>query len=141
MINEKTRRSSQGGWSQARYQCCAGNFHLDHIKEVVDTPDRVVRVDRIQHIVVSGDEVAVPLLKRQLPQHLAEKVVDVVRMERHVGEPDILDRTFAAVREKDAETDAEKVQELMDEWRSGGLGVAGPEATLRAFQMGQVDEG
>ena len=141
MINEKTRRSSQGGWSQARYQRRAGNFHLDHIKEVVDTPDRVVRVDRIQQIVVSGDEVAIPLLKRQLPQHLAEKVVDVVRMERHVGEPDILDRTFAAVREKDAETDAEKVQELMDEWRSGGLGVAGPEATLRAFQMGQVDEG
>jgi peptide subunit release factor 1 (eRF1) len=61
-------------------------------------------------------------------------------MERHAGEVDILERTFAAVREKDAGTDAEMVQELMDERRSGGLGVAGPEATLRAFQMGQVDE-
>ena len=28
----------------------------------------------------------------------------------------------------------------MDAWRSGGLGVAGPEATLSAFQLGQVDE-
>ena len=44
------------------------------------------------------------------------------------------------MRERDAETDVEKVQELMDAWRSGGLGVAGPEATLSAFQLGQVDE-
>jgi peptide subunit release factor 1 (eRF1) len=28
----------------------------------------------------------------------------------------------------------------MDAWRSGGLGVAGPEATLKALEMGQVDE-
>ena len=44
------------------------------------------------------------------------------------------------MRDKDAETDVEKVQELMDAWRSGGLGVAGPEATLSAFQLGQVEE-
>ena len=49
-------------------------------------------------------------------------------------------RTMTALREKDAETDVEKVQELMDAWQSGGLGVAGPEATLSAFQLGQVDE-
>ncbi len=47
---------------------------------------------------------------------------------------------MAALREKDAETDVEKVQELMDAWKSGGLGVAGPEATLSAFQLGQVEE-
>lgn len=140
VVNEKTRRSSQGGWSQARYQRRADNIHLHHVKEVVETLDRIVRTERIEQVVVSGDEVAVPLLRDQLPQHLAEKVVDVVRMQRNVGEADIFDRTFTAVREKDAETDAEKVRELLDAWQGGGLGVAGPEATLSAFQMGQVDE-
>jgi hypothetical protein len=47
---------------------------------------------------------------------------------------------MGALRQKDAETDVEKVQELMDAWKSGGLAVAGPEATLSAFQLGQVDE-
>ena len=47
-----------------------------------------------------------------------------------------VERTMASLREKDAETDVEKVQELMDAWKSGGLGVAGPEATLSAFQLG-----
>ena len=28
----------------------------------------------------------------------------------------------------------------MNAWQSGGLGVAGPEATLSALQLGQVDE-
>jgi peptide chain release factor subunit 1 len=140
VINEKTRRSSQGGWSQARYQRHAENIHLHHVKEVVAVLDRVVREERIQHLVVSGDEVAVPLFRDQLPVQLQAKLVDVVRLERHADDLDIFDRTITAVREKDAETDAEKVREVLDEWRSGGLGVAGPEATLHAFQMGQVDE-
>jgi peptide subunit release factor 1 (eRF1) len=32
------------------------------------------------------------------------------------------------------------VAQLVDAWKSGGLAVAGPEAALSAFQLGQVDE-
>jgi peptide subunit release factor 1 (eRF1) len=35
VVNEKTRRSTVGGWSQARYQRHADNMHLRHVKEVV----------------------------------------------------------------------------------------------------------
>lgn len=138
--NEKTRRSQKGGWSQARYQRRAENVHLHHIKEVVETLDKIVRDDDISQIVVAGEEVALPILKEQLPKHLAEKIVDVITLQRHADGANILETTMASLREKDAETDAEKVQELMDAWHSGGLGVAGPEATLSAFQLGQVDE-
>ena len=44
------------------------------------------------------------------------------------------------MREEDAKTDAEKVERLMREYRSRGLAVAGPEATLEALANGQVDE-
>ena len=138
--NEKTRRNSKGGWSQARYQRRAENFHLHHVKEVVDTLDRIVREENINHIVVEAEEVALPIFKEQLPKHLAEKVVDVTTLQRQGDDSDLLERTQAALRVKDAETDAEKVEELMDAWQSGGLGVAGPEATLSALQLGQVDE-
>ena len=63
-----------------------------------------------------------------------------VKLQRNAQDASFLETTFDAIRMKDAETDAEKVQELLDEWQSGGLGVAGPEATLRAFELGQVDE-
>jgi peptide subunit release factor 1 (eRF1) len=136
----KTRRSSMGGWSQARYQRRADNFHLHHVQEVVDTLDRTVRDDNIQHIIVSGDEVAVPLLKEALPAHLREKLLDVVKLDRRAVEHEIAQASLEALRQKDAETDQERVQQVIDAWRAGALGVAGPEATLQALQMGQVDE-
>ena len=139
VVGEKTRRTSKGGWSQARYQRRVENFHTQHVKEVVDTLDRIVREEGIEQIVVAGAEVAVPLLREQLPKHLADKIVDVIAKPDN-GDGGLFDATLAALREKDAETDVEKVQELMDAWQSGGLGVAGPEATLSAFQLGQVEE-
>ena len=139
VVGEKTRRSSQGGWSQARYQRCADNFHLLHIKEVVDTLARIVRDEEIQHVVVAGAEVAMPILREQLPKDLAEKIVEIGPHEDSEAGT-FLERTMAALREKDAETDVEKVRELLDAWKSGGLGVTGPEATLSALQLGQVDE-
>ena len=136
----KTRRSSMGGWSQARYQRRAENFHLHHVKEVVETLDRIVRADNIEHVIIAGDEVVVPLLKEQLPPHLADKLVDVLKLERDAGEDEIVEATLEALRQKDAESDAERVAELIGAWQGNGLGVVGPEATLRALQMGQVDE-
>ena len=136
----KTRRTSMGGWSQARYQRRAENFHLHHIKEVVETLDRVVRKDNIQRIIVLGDDVVVSSLKDALPAHLAEKVVDVGRVDSHASEDDIVAETLDLLRQKDADTDREKVTELVGAWQGGGLGVVGPEATIRALQMGQVEE-
>ena len=136
----KTRRSSMGGWSQARYQRRAENLHLHHIKEVVETLDRVVREDNIQRIIVLGDDVVVSSLKDALPADLTEKVVDVGRVDRHASEDDIVAETLDLLRQKDADTDREKVTELVGAWQGGGLGVVGPEATIRALQMGQVEE-
>ena len=138
--NEKTRRSQKGGWSQARYQRRAENFHLHHIKEVVETLDKIVREENINHLVVAIEEVARPIFDEQLPKHLAEKIVDTLTLQRNADGSNILETTMAALRDKDSETDAEKVEQLMDAWQSGGLGVAGPEATLSAFQLGQVEE-
>jgi peptide subunit release factor 1 (eRF1) len=138
--NAKTRRSMQGGWSQARYQRHLENFHLHHMKEVVAILDRVVREENINQIVVACDEVARPTLMEQLPKHLAEKIVDVVKLDIRTPEQQVLTETLEALRGKDAETDAEHVQRMLDAWRAGGLGVAGPAGVMAALEMGQVEE-
>ena len=139
IVGEKTRRTSKGGWSQARYQRRADNFHLLHIKEVVDTLGNIVQEEDIQHVVVAAADVALPILREQLPKELADKVVEIGPHEDSEN-GSFVERTIAALREKDAETDVEQVQALIDAWKSGGLAVAGPEATLSALQLGQVDE-
>lgn len=138
--NVKTRRTSMGGWSQARYQRHIDNFHQQHMKEVVDVLDRVVRDESINHVVISCDDSTRPLLMQELPKHLAEKVVDVVHMERNAPDDAILQETLEALRARDAETDQDRVEAMIGAWRAGGLATVGPEETLNALQMGQVEE-
>ena len=52
---------------------------------------------------------AVAKLREQLPQQLADKIVDVVKLQRNAQDASFLETTFDAIRMKDAETDAEKV--------------------------------
>jgi peptide chain release factor subunit 1 len=140
VTGEKTRRHSQGGWSQARYQRHIENFHLQHVKDVVETLDAVVREEQIEHIVIAGPETAITLLRENLPQHLADKVNTTTKLDLSASDAEVLESTLESFHERLAETDAERVEALMNAWRGGGLGVAGPEATLRALEMGQVDE-
>jgi len=138
--NEKTKHHKQGGWSQARYQRHTENFHLQHAKEVVDAVDRIVRDEGLDKILISGDEVIVPLLREQLPKQLAERVVDIVRLDIRTPEHEVLAATMAALRQRDAETDRERVDALLDAYRANGLGTVGAENVRRAFELGQVDE-
>jgi peptide chain release factor subunit 1 len=138
--NVKTRKTSMGGWSQARYQRHIDNFHEQHMKEVVDILDRVVREEAINQIVLSCDEVARPLLMEEMPKHLAEKVVDLVHIDIKTPEHQVLEETLDALRVSEAQTDQEQVDAMIDAWRGSGLAVVGPEDTLEALQMGQVEE-
>ena len=139
--NDKTRRTKMGGWSQARYQRRAANFHKQHMKEVVDLLERVVADEHLNHIVIACDDVARPVLMAQLPKHLAEKVIDMANVDaKSIAEHELVADTMDALRKKDAETDAEHVQRMLDAWRAGGLAVAGIEATVRALEMRQVEE-
>ena len=135
----KTRRTSQGGWSQARFQRHLENFHLQHVKEVVDVLDRIVQDEGIEQIVVAGDEVVTPLLREQMPKRLADKIVDHVRLEAAAPADQILRTTLEAMKKSDQASDIEAVDSVVGAYRAGGLGVVGPEETLEALIQGQVD--
>ena len=138
--NVKTRDTTQGGWSQARYQRHIGNFHLQHVKEVVDTLDRIVRDEGINQILLSCEEETRPLFRDQMPKHLADKVVDHMRLEAHASAADVLKLSLERMERLNSQTDREKVEAAIGAYRAGGLGLVGPEDTLAALIKGQVDE-
>jgi peptide chain release factor subunit 1 len=137
---EKTRRTSQGGWSQARYQRHIENFHLQHAKEIVEALERVVQQEDIAQILLAGDEAITPLLREQMPKHLLDKVVDEIRVDTKATLTEVLDATRDAMEKLNERSDKEKVETALDGYRGGGLGVLGPEKTLDALVKGQVDE-
>lgn len=136
----KTRSTSQGGWSQARFQRHLENFHLQHAKEVVDALDKIVQRERINDIIIAGDEVITPLLREQLPKHLADKVVDHLHLDTRAPVNEVIEASLDSMRKVRERTDQEKVDAAISAYRSGGLGVVGPEDTMDALIKGQVDE-
>jgi peptide chain release factor subunit 1 len=138
--NVKTRRAAMGGWSQARYQRHLENFHRHHMKEVVDVLDRVVRDESLNQIVIACDATAKALLMEQMPAHLADKVVDLMKLDINTPEKEVLERTLELLHEHDADSDVDQVRRMFDAWNAGGLAVVGPEETLQALEKGQVEE-
>ena len=96
--------------------------------------------EELDKIVLAGDEVIVPVFREQLPPHLSEKIVDVLRIDMKTPENEVFSATLEAMRQDDAKNDVEKVERLFNEFRSGGLGVVGAQDTLSALNNGQVDE-
>jgi len=138
--NAKTKHHKQGGWSQARYQRHNENDQLLHAKEVVDTVARIVRDEKIDKIVLSGDEVIMPTLREQLPKDVADRVVEIVKLDVKAPEHEVLASTIAALREKDAAGDRERVEQVIGAYRANALACVGVDAAMKAFEMGQVDE-
>jgi peptide chain release factor subunit 1 len=136
----KTKQTKVGGWSQARYQRHVGEYHQQHVKEIADVLDRVVRAEGIEQIIVGGDDVFLPLVRSAFPQPLLEKVVDIIPLDIGAPERTVLAATLDALRQKDADTDAQVVDRLFEAVRGSDLGVLGAEDTLAALQLGQVDE-
>lgn len=129
-----------GEMSQIRFQKRLENQRLLHAKNIVEMLKRVVKTEEINHIILAGDEVIIPLLKDQLPQELNDKLVDVLRLDIKTPEHEVLKATTEALIEHNIENDALKVRELFDRYESGGLGVVGLDDTLHALSKGQVDE-
>lgn len=140
VTGQKTRRTSQGGWSQARFQRHIENYHVQHIKEVVATLEKIVEQESIEHVIFVGDEVVVPLFREQLSKAMAEKVVDHLKLDAHATASEVLNATIEAMTRQNAQNDADKVGTAIDNYRAGALGIVGPEKTLDALVRGQVDE-
>jgi peptide subunit release factor 1 (eRF1) len=136
----KTRGHKMGGWSQARYQRRVQNDRAQHAREVVAALGRLVKEEALESIIIAGDDVIVPLLRAEFPKELADRVVDVVKLDIRAPEHAILEASRAVMMQKDAETDRERVEALFDAYRGNGLGVVGAEATRLALEMGQVEE-
>jgi peptide chain release factor subunit 1 len=136
----KTRRTTQGGWSQARYQRHIENYHLHHIKDVIERLEKIVAAENIDRIIISGDPVVIPLVREQMPKPLAEKVLDEISLGADAAQDEVVKATLETLKEADAKTDREKVDAAVGAYRAGGLGVVGPDRTLLAMTNGQVDE-
>jgi peptide subunit release factor 1 (eRF1) len=133
-------RTRGTGPSQMQYQRHVDNLHKSHARELVERLARVVEEDRVDHILLAGDEVILPLIRQELPKRLEKKVVDTLHFDKKKPDAEVLAAAKELLRERDAKTDAEKIERLLGEYRAGGLAAVGPDEVRRALELGQADE-
>jgi peptide chain release factor subunit 1 len=139
--NEKTNRSEVGGWSQMRYQRHIDNFHQQHAKEVVAELEKLVREDRIDRVILAGDEaVIIPILKGEITKELEDKVIGTVPLSVNAPEHEVLEAAEKIVNQHNTLEDMKAVETLKEQDYENGLGVSSIGKVLPALLNGQVQE-
>src|SRR5437667_201895 len=122
-LHEEARPSATG---LAIFACAAASDFFETVQ--LDVPIE-------EHALFVG---ATPRLSPLV--RLADEVGDAVRLEMTAGEPEVMDRTLAAMRAATTRGDAEAVAAALDAQRAGGLGAVGVDEVRAALGNGQVHE-
>jgi peptide subunit release factor 1 (eRF1) len=133
-------RTGGSGWSQMRYQRHVDELQKNHARELVERLERVVDEDRVERLILAGNEVSLPLVRRELSKRLEEMIVDSIHVDMHRPLAEIVREATQRLREHDAKTDAERVSRFLGAYRAGRLATGGVEEVRRALALGQADE-
>lgn len=137
---DEHRRHKQGGWSQARFQRHVDMQDQRFAKEAADAIDRLVTREKATHVLLAGDERAVPILEGQLSERVRPLVDHVTRMEMRAGVEEVRAHVAPLLAAIEAADDEELADRAIGAMRAGGLGVAGIDDTMAALENGQVHE-
>jgi hypothetical protein len=133
------RKRAMGGWSQARYQRRIDNQRAWFAGEVAREIESLVEQEGAVHIVLAGDEVAIPLLQDSLSREAQSLVHQVIRLHIRAPLAEVEEEVRPLLVEAEAENARSVADRLVDAVLGNGLGVAGPDQTRATLELGQVD--
>ena len=136
---EQQGRHDQGGLSQARYQRHIETKVREHLHEVAEALDRIVRQLRaVQVIVISSEEIRAEL-EEVLSHDAAAAVIGWTSAEAHAAPPELLKVAVPVLDRYRAEKETEVVARWEEEAGRNGRAAAGWEATLEAASDARVE--
>jgi len=133
-------RSSGSGWSQMRYQRRVGELQKHHARELVERLEKVVDEDGVDRLILAGNDVSLPIVRRELSKRLETLVVDSLHVDTHRPLSEIVREATERLRIQDARTDGERLEHFFGAYRAGGLATAGVDEVRRALELAQADE-
>jgi peptide chain release factor subunit 1 len=136
---EQPGQHDQGGWSQARSQRHIETLVHDHLKEVAEELDRVVRrLHGPQVVVISSEETRADF-DDLLSKDAAAAIVGWTHAEAHAQAPELLELATPVLERWRAEQEQAALERWREEAGRDGRAAAGWEQTLEAASDGRVD--
>ena len=135
---EQPGRHDQGGWSQARQRHIETKVR-EHLHEVAEALDRLVRRLRNVQVVVIASEEARAEFEELLSHDAAAAVVGWTSAEAHATPAELLEVAAPVLDRYRAEREADVVARWQEEAARSGRAAAGWEQTLEAASDARVD--
>jgi peptide chain release factor subunit 1 len=129
-----------GGGSQARFERHVEEHREEFARLAAEAVDDLVRAEDAEVVLLCGDEVAIPILREQLAQHVGQLVAGVLRLEMRASLEEVEAQALPKLEEVHAARAADAADRLHGAVRGDAMGVAGVDATRRALELGQVME-
>ena len=124
-----------------RYQRHVDNFHQQHAKEIVSELEKLVRNDRVEQIILAGDEaVIIPILRAEITKELEGKVIGTMSLPVNSPEHEVLEAAEEVVHRQRELDDMKAIEQLKEQDYDNGLGVSTMGKVLPALLNGQVQE-
>jgi peptide subunit release factor 1 (eRF1) len=126
-------------WSKEQYQNHRHNRAGQFIREKIELLERLMSAGGHTHLILAGNPRMTARIRKELPKHLADKLVDTVVASGRDRISDVVAATLNSFIEQE-ETESQAVaDQLRQEVWKGGLAVIGASETFAALQRTQVD--
>ena len=130
--------SSVGGWSQANYQRSVDVMVDRFAQDVADTVAAQFEAERLDRLVIAGDEVITSPLRRALPSELNDRVDAVAHIDIRAQLDDVVERIWPDVQERAAADRARELERLLS-LAGSGRAVTEPAELRWQVAAGRVD--
>jgi len=126
-------------WTKEHYQKHSMERGRKFIKEKIKLLDKLMSAGGYSHLILAGHPTMTSRIRNELPKHLLEKLVDEVALSGQLKTTDVVEATIASFVDAE-EIESQNMAEILSQKvHTGGLAVAGGEASFQALQRGNVD--
>ncbi len=138
LSNDYPRHQQTGGMRQKRLQARAGERVAAFARGIADEVQRTLEEERVDWLVIAGDEVMTSALDETLHQTVKEKILETIRLDSTTSEDDLIATTLPLADAAERERELAMVRRLQDAIGADGRGMGGVAAVVKALQKGQV---
>lgn len=139
LFEEQPGRHDQGGWSQARYQRHIEKLVQEHLREVADGLDRLIRQLHHPQVVVLSTEETRAEFDDLLSKEAHVAIVGWTHAEAHAQPPELLELATPVLERWRVEQETAVLERWREEIGRNGRAAAGWEQTLEAASDERVE--
>jgi peptide chain release factor subunit 1 len=138
-FEEQPGKHDQGGWAQARFQRHIESLVQEHLRDVADELDRLVRRLHGPRIVVVSSEETRADFDNLLSQEVKNAIVGWTQAEAHATPAELLPLATPVLESWRARKEIDAVERWREEAGRNGRAAAGWAQTLEAASDGRVE--